>query len=132
MLKTNIKSLLSWDPDVGTPLIYKTPFTGADDILTHYTHGDFFFFLKPWNDVFLTCLIFFFFVLKGHKTVLKTMLLWSNSLSYLRGLSPGYNPHVRSKLFSILIYLICPWHFHCKIATNLVEITIRTETRTEE
>ena len=61
MLKTNIKCLLSWDANVGTPLIYKTPFTGADDILTHYTHGDmvFGFFLKPWNDVFLTCLIFF-------------------------------------------------------------------------
>ena len=62
MLKTNIKCFLSGDVNVGTPLIYKTPFTGVDDILTHYTHGDLDFCLKAWNDVFLT-----FFLLCSEK-----------------------------------------------------------------
>ena len=69
------------------------------------------FFLKPWRNEPLSHLMLFVLT---YKTVLKTMLLWSNSLSYLRGLSPGYNPQFSSELFSISSYSEGHFTFICK------------------
>jgi len=60
----------------------KTPFPGTKAMLTCCELVGLFFFLKPWRNVSLTCLMFF--VLTGNKTELKTLLLWS-SLSELPG-----------------------------------------------
>ena len=59
----------------------KTPFSGAKTILTGYVQS-YVFFLKPWKNVSLTCLIFF---------MLETMLLQSSSSDYMRGCLPGYS-----------------------------------------
>ena len=69
-------------PFLGCQCLYsfddKTPFPGAKATLTHYVLADLFF-LKPWRNVSLTCLVFF--VLTRHKTVLKTIFLQSWVLS---------------------------------------------------